>query len=81
MCGAVASGSCVEEGQGDCEDEAESETVHSFTEALRASESMRPFMYAHDITKREQANIVNIERLLFSLNRKDATKQMRINDF
>jgi hypothetical protein len=38
-------------------------------------------MYAHDITKRDQANIINNERLLFSLKRKDATEQMRINDF
>jgi hypothetical protein len=38
-------------------------------------------MYAHDITKRDQVNIVNIERLLFSLKRKGVTKQMRINDY
>jgi hypothetical protein len=38
-------------------------------------------MYVQDITKRDQANIVNIERLLFSLKRKGATKQMSINDF
>jgi hypothetical protein len=37
-------------------------------------------MYAH-ITERDQANSVNIERLLFSLKRKGATKQMRINYF
>jgi hypothetical protein len=36
---------------------------------------------AHDITKRDQVNIVNIEKLLFSLKRKGATKQMRINYF
>jgi hypothetical protein len=30
----------------------------SFMEALRAFESMRAFMYAHDITERDQANIV-----------------------
>jgi hypothetical protein len=53
----------------------------SFTEAFRAFESMRVFMYAHDITDRYQANIVNIESLLFSLKRKGATKQMKINDF
>jgi hypothetical protein len=53
----------------------------SFTEALRAFESMQTFMYAHDIIERDQANIVNIERLLFSLKRKGGTKQMRINDF
>jgi hypothetical protein len=41
---------------------------------------MRAFMYAH-ITKRDQANIVNIESLLFKLKRKGATKQMKINDF
>jgi hypothetical protein len=37
--------------------------------------------YAHDIIERDQANIVDIERLLFSLKRKCATKQMKINDF
>jgi hypothetical protein len=41
----------------------------------------RVFMCAHDITSRDQANIVNTERLLFSLKRKGATKQMRINGF
>jgi hypothetical protein len=52
--------------------ETKSKPVLSFMEALRALESMRAFMYA---------NIVNIERLLFSLKRKGAAKQMRINDF
>jgi hypothetical protein len=83
MCGAFGSGSSVEEGQGDSggdEDEAESKPVPSFTEALHVFESMRAFMYAHNITKRDQENYVNIERLLFSLKRKGATKQM-INDF
>jgi hypothetical protein len=83
-CGVVGSGSCVEEGQGDGgddDDEAEYEPVPSFREALCAFESMRAFMYAHDITERDQANVINIERLLFSLKRKGATKQMRINDF
>jgi hypothetical protein len=53
----------------------------SFTEALRAFESMRGFMYAHNITERDQAHIVNIENLLFILKWKGATKQMKINDF
>jgi hypothetical protein len=47
MCGAVGSGSCVEEGQcdgGDDDDETESEPVPSFTEALRAFESERSYM-------------------------------------
>jgi hypothetical protein len=56
-------------------------TRPSFTEALHVLKSVRVFMYAHNITKRDQANIVNIERLLFSLKRKGATTQMRINDF
>jgi hypothetical protein len=43
-------------------------------------ESTRAFKYGHDII-RDQANVVNIERLLFSLKKKGATKQMRINDF
>jgi hypothetical protein len=84
MCGAVGSGSCVEEGQGDRGDddnEAESEPVPSFMEALNVFESVRAFIYVHDITERDQANIVNNERLLFSLKRKGDTKQMRINDF
>jgi hypothetical protein len=53
----------------------------SFTEALHAFESMRAFMYAHDITERDQANIINIERLLFKSKRKGATRQMKMNDF
>jgi hypothetical protein len=44
-------------------------------------ESMRAFMYGPDIIIRDQANVVNIERLLFSLKKKGATKQIRINDF
>jgi hypothetical protein len=55
--------------------------VPSFTEALYAFESVRVFIYAHDITKWDQVNVVNIEMLLFSLKGKGATKQMRINDF
>jgi hypothetical protein len=53
----------------------------SFMEALRVFESMSAFMYVHDITKRDQANIVNIESLLFNLKWKGSTKQMKINDF
>jgi hypothetical protein len=63
MCCVVGSGSCVGEGQGDDDDEAESEPVPSFTEALRAFQSMRVFMYAHDITSRGPVNTVNIETL------------------
>jgi hypothetical protein len=33
------------------------------------------------ITKQDQANIVNIESLLFNLKWKGSTKQMKINDF
>jgi hypothetical protein len=51
----------------------------NFTEAL--GDSMKAFMYVHDITERDQANIVNIETLLFSLKRKGGTKQMKMNDF
>jgi hypothetical protein len=60
----------VEEEQGDDDDEAESIPVPSFMEALRVFESMKAFMYAHDITKRDHASIINIERLLFSLKGK-----------
>jgi hypothetical protein len=38
-------------------------------------------MYGYDITIRDKENIVNIERLLFSLKKKGAAKQMWINDF
>jgi hypothetical protein len=43
-------------------------------------ESMKALMYVH-ITERDQANIVNIGRLLFKLKGKDDIKQMKINDF
>jgi hypothetical protein len=81
MCGALGSGSCLEEVQGGGDDEAEPEPVLSFTEALNGFESMRAFMYAHDITERDQADFVNIESLLFNLKGKGATKQTKINDF
>jgi hypothetical protein len=42
---------------------------------------MRAVMYAHDITESDQANIVNIESLLFNLKWKGATKQIKINDY
>jgi hypothetical protein len=48
------------------DDEVEPEPVPSFTEALRAFESMRAFMYAHNNTERVQANIVNVESLSFN---------------
>jgi hypothetical protein len=53
----------------------------SFMEAFYVYESIRAFMYAHDITKRNQVNIINNEMLVFSFKGKGATKQMRINDF
>jgi hypothetical protein len=53
----------------------------SFMEALHAFESMRASIYVHDITERDQGNIINIEGLLFNLKRKGATKQMKINYF
>jgi hypothetical protein len=83
LCGELGSGSCVEEvqGGGDDDDEAKPEAVLSFTEPLHAFESMRAFMYAHDITERDQANIIIIESLLFNLKSKGATKQMKINEF
>jgi hypothetical protein len=56
-------------------------TKPGFTEALCVFESMRVFLYAHDITERNQANSVNIESLVFKLKKKDTTKQMKINDF
>jgi hypothetical protein len=80
MCGMMGSGSCVEEGQGDCGDDT-GKQVPSFTVALRTFESVRAFMYALNITRRDHVNIVNIERLSFSLKRIGATKQMRINYF
>jgi hypothetical protein len=50
----------MERGGGCGDDEVEPKPVPSFTEALHAFESMRVLMYAH-ITKRDQANIVNIQ--------------------
>jgi hypothetical protein len=66
VCGVVGSGSCVEKGQGDGggDDEAEWKPVPSFTKAICAFESMRVFMYAHNINSRDQVNTVNIDRLL-----------------
>ncbi|PSN36729.1 hypothetical protein C0J52_18420 [Blattella germanica] len=68
------------EGADDDDEEAESETlpVPSFRDALNGFETMRAFIYAHDITERDQINIVNIESLLFGLKRKGANKQMKI---
>jgi hypothetical protein len=45
----------VEEVQGGGDDEAEPEPVPSFTEALHGFESMRAFMYAHDIASTNYA--------------------------
>jgi hypothetical protein len=45
------------------------------------SESMKALMYVHDITERDQANIVNSGSLLFKLKGKGNTKQIKINDF
>jgi hypothetical protein len=59
----------VQGGGGDDDDEAKPKQVPSFTEALRAFESMGAFMNAHDITKRDQANIVNTGSLLFNLKK------------
>jgi hypothetical protein len=41
----------------------------SFTEALGAFEPMRALMYAHDITERDQANIVNKFIVQFEMER------------
>jgi hypothetical protein len=88
VCGELGSGSCVKEVQGgggggddDDDDEAKPESVPSFTEALHAFESMRAFIYTRDITERDQADIINIESLLFNLKWKGSTKQMKINGF
>jgi hypothetical protein len=83
ICGELGSGSSMEEGQGGGgggDDEAEPEAVLRFTEALNVFETMRAFIYAHDITEMDKANNVNIESL-FNLKRKDAAKQMKISDF
>jgi hypothetical protein len=82
MCGDLGSGSSMEEGQGGGDvDEAKPKPVPSFMEALNVFETMRVFIYAHDITEIDQANIVSIQILLFSLKSKGATKQIQINDF
>jgi hypothetical protein len=77
MGGVVGSGSCVDDDDGG----GGVQTIAEFYRSTSCVESIRAFMYAHDITKRDQVNIVNIERLLFSLKRKGATEQMMINDF
>jgi hypothetical protein len=76
MCGVVGSGSCMEEGQGDGGGDDDEAEFHGSTSCV----SVNAFMYAH-VTKIDQVNIVNTERLLFSLKWKGATKQMRINVF
>jgi hypothetical protein len=82
MCGELGSGCCMEEVQGGGDDdEAEPEPVLSFTEELCAFQSVRAFMYAQDITERDQANIIDIESLLFNFKRKGATKQVKSSDF
>jgi hypothetical protein len=55
--------------------------VPGFTKALNAFQTMRAFMYADDIIDIDQADILSIESLLFSLKRKGATTQMKISDF
>jgi hypothetical protein len=60
--------------------EAKPKPVPSFTEALNAFETIRVFMYAH-FTELEQANIISVEGLLFSVKRKGAAEQMKICDF
>jgi hypothetical protein len=79
MYGELGSGSCVEEvqGGGGCDGDDDEAEFYGSTLCV----SMRVFMYAHDITERDQANIVDIESLLFNLKKKGATKQMKINDF
>jgi hypothetical protein len=51
MCGALGSGSCLEEVQCGGDDEAEPKPVPSFTEVLRGFEPMRVFMYAQKSLK------------------------------
>ncbi|KAJ4426949.1 hypothetical protein ANN_26748 [Periplaneta americana] len=74
MCEEVASGCSMEEGQVDSDDndEVDPKPVPSFQEALSAFEIMRVFIYAHEIADRDQVNIINIEKLLFSLKSKGA---------
>jgi hypothetical protein len=55
------------------DDEPKSEPVLCFMEALPVFELMKALMYAH---QKRRANILNIERLLFSLKRK-GNKQVR----
>ncbi|CAG2060943.1 unnamed protein product [Timema podura] len=63
MCDELGSESCLVEGQdsGEDDNEAKPEPVPSFTEVLYAFETMRAFVYGHDVTEKDQANIVNIE--------------------
>jgi hypothetical protein len=67
----VGSGS----GSGD-DTEAEPEPLPGFSEARNVFESVKVFFYAHNITKRDQVNIMNTESLL-SWKMKSVTKQMK----
>jgi hypothetical protein len=82
MCGALGSASRVEEVKGDDgggdDDEPEPEPMPSFTEAFNVYEPMRTFIYAHNITKRDQAKIINIENVLFNFKRNVAAKEIRL---
>jgi hypothetical protein len=42
---------------------------------------MSVFMYDHDITEKDQANIINIERLFLNLKRKGAPNKLRLMTF
>jgi hypothetical protein len=69
-CG-VLGRSCRDSGE---DVEAKPKPMPSSVQAFCAFETVRPFTYAHDTTERDQMNIIKIERLLFSMERKSATK-------
>jgi hypothetical protein len=49
------------------EDECEPEAVPSFAEAHAALVKVKAFFYAHNISERDEENILNMERALFGL--------------
>lgn len=61
-------------------DEAEPTPVPSMSDAITAFETVRTFIYAHEITEKDQKNVVNLENLLFNLKNERIT-QHKITDF
>lgn len=46
------------------------EPAPTFADALKGFETMRNFLYSHELSVREQKDVTNVENLLFGLRRK-----------